>query len=265
MNTNTSQFKLYSWNVLHIIHELNYALDCSFVLDKWLNNENGRLNQIAKIIVKYASQEKSVICLQECPGDLLQILNAMNRGEYIINNYQYGRTPKLKNHLATNPYVDITEHLVTIVGRNINVDDTQIVQFDDPGKASLIINVNVGTQNILIANIHCPFGSSRNVAFNKLLVEIGTNRFIIVGDLNSEQWELELMFDKTIYKFSNIKEPTRIAKSIKKTKKGNEIIVRETILDHLIGSTDVKFLKPFVEKNKFDLSDHFLIGCNISF
>ena len=266
INTN-GQFKLYSWNVLHIVHELNYAFDCSFVLDLWLNNENERLNQLAKIIVKRASYENAVVCLQECSGELLKMLYEMNtHNDYSIHKYKYGRNPHLKNYLATNPYPsnNCTEYLVTLVGKNISVNNTSVVQFTNTGKASLMLNINIGEKHVLIANIHCPFGSSRNIAFEQLLEEINMHNFVIIGDLNSEMWELKKIFcDDNLYNFSNIKRPTRIAKFIKKTKKGDEIILRESTLDHMIGSKNITFCKIVVEPNN-SLSDHLLIGSTVT-
>lgn len=262
-NHNINQFKLYSWNVLHIIHELNYAYDCSFVLENWLNKENNRLDRMARIIVKYASHPKAVVCLQECPGDLLNMINNMNIfGDFSVYSYKYGRDPKLKNHIATNPYSECTEYLVTLIGKHNLVNSTNIVQFEDPGKASLIVNINVVGKLVSIANIHCPFGTSRNVAFQQLISELNGNEYIIIGDLNSEQWELEKIFDRKIYKFSNITKPTRIAKSIRKIRKGDEIVIRETTLDHMIGTTSTTFNQTFVEPNN-NLSDHLLIGATV--
>jgi hypothetical protein len=131
---------------------------------------------------------------------------SLQRKNYSIQHYKYGRNPHLKNHLATNPYPqeNCTEYLVTLVGKHILVNNTTIVQFDDPGKASLVTNINLGEKSVLIANIHCPFGNLRNVAFNKLIGELGTNQFVIIGDLNSESWELKKMLDQKIYRLPDI-------------------------------------------------------------
>jgi endonuclease/exonuclease/phosphatase family metal-dependent hydrolase len=155
-----------------------------------------------------------------------------------------------------------SEYLVTLTGKQLSMNDTRIIQFDDPGKASLIINIGINEKNVSIANIHCPFGNSRNLAFDKLVKELGSNQFIIIGDLNSEQWELEKMFDKRVYKFSNITKPTRVAKFIKKTRKGDEVVVKESTLDHMIGTNGIAYSQIFVEPND-NLSDHLLIGATI--
>lgn len=258
-----NQFKLRSWNVLHIIHELNYSYDCSFVLEKWINKEVDRLNALAKIIVKYASDTKAVVCLQECPGDLLNIICQMNTfGDFSVHSYKYGRDPKLKNHLATNPYNECTEYLVTLVGKHHLVNSTNIVQFEDPGKASLIVNIEVSGKPVSISNIHCPFGISRNVAFQQLLTELNDKEYIIIGDMNSEQWEIDKIFDKKLYTFSGITKPTRIAKTIRKTRKGDEIVIKETTIDHMIGTNSTNFTQTFVESNN-NLSDHLLIGATV--
>jgi len=260
----TYQFKLCSWNVLHIIHELNYSFDCSFILDKWLGKESERLKKISKNIIKHASCKTCVVCLQECPEELLQLLKNENiHNDYNIYSYKYDRMPILKNHLATNPYQNCGEHLVVLVSKDIIVDSTNIVKFDDPGKASLIVNIKIGEKNIYIANIHCPFGKHRNIAFDKLKTELQEKEYLIIGDLNSELYEITKMFDKTKFISSNITIPTRIAKIIKKTKKGEIIEIRESVLDHIIGTNNFKIGKIFVESNE-DLSDHLLIYSIIS-
>lgn len=262
-----NSFKLYSWNVLHIIHELNYSYDCSYVIDKSqeiLASEIYRLDVIAKLIVKYASKEKSIICLQECPAKLLEnIINLNTYGDYVVHIYKYKRTPKLKNHRVENPYTDCSEYLITLTGKNIFVNNVNNVEFEDSEKGSLVIDVNIDKKNIFIANIHCPFGKLRNSAFEKLKIELGSKDYIIIGDLNSEQWELEKIFNKNIYKFTNINKPTRISKSIKKTKKGDLVVTTESVLDHMIGTINIVFSKIFVEQNIM-LSDHCLIGTDVS-
>jgi endonuclease/exonuclease/phosphatase family metal-dependent hydrolase len=260
-----NKIRLASWNVLHIIHELNYALDCSFVLDKWLGNESGRVNEITKKILKYMSVQNSIICLQECPGDLLTVLQSHSAHyNFTIHSYKYGRDPKIKNYKATNPYVDHTEHLITIVHNSIVVTSSNIIQFEDPGKASLVIQLE--NPGLNIANIHCPFGVARNIAFSTLIADLDPKgEYIIIGDLNSEQWELEKMLDKKKYKIVSVNGYTRIAKYIKKTKKGDEIALREASLDHVIVTMGVKcegiFVAPSTSEN---LSDHLMIGCVVN-
>ena len=257
--------KLYSWNVLHIIHELNYASDCCYVLDNWLNNESERLREIAKIIVKHSSYSKAIFCIQECPGDLLNLLHELNtHNDFTINTYRYPRHPKIKNHNATNPYIDSTEQLVILLGKDIMLRELKSIQFEDPGKASLIAKINIFDKNISIANIHCPFGPSRSVAFKQLLEEIIDDTYIIIGDMNSDENEIKKMFNDKKYVFSNISKPTRIAKSIRKTKKGNVIEIRETIIDHVIGSIDLTYKNIFVG-NQDNLSDHLIIGTDVHF
>jgi hypothetical protein len=260
-----NKIRLASWNVLHIIHELNYALDCSFVLDKWLGNESGRVNEIAKRILKHMSVTNSIICLQECPGDLLTVLQSQStKYAFTVYSYQYGRDPKIKNYKATNPYVDHTEHLITLVNNSISVVSSNTVQFEDPGKASLIVSLLNPVLNI--ANIHCPFGAARNLAFSILVADLEQKgEYVIIGDLNSEQWELQKMFDKSKYKIVSVTGYTRIAKYIKKTKKGDEIAIREGSLDHAITTFGIKCEGIYVGKSTSEnLSDHLMIDCVVS-
>lgn len=237
---------------------MNYVYDCSFILDTWLGKESERLNEIAKIVNEYSANGNAVICLQECPGQLLDLLmNLSSRGMYSVYHYTYSRNPKLKNKSAINPYPEekCTECLITLIGKNLTLNNTRVVQFEDRGKASLIADITIEEKNISIANIHCPFGDPRNGALEMLKMELGTTSFVILGDFNTEQSVLETTFDTGLHIFSGITETTRIAKHPEKTV--------EEVLDHMIGTTDITFGYVTIEPNN-NLSDHLLIGTTVT-
>jgi endonuclease/exonuclease/phosphatase family metal-dependent hydrolase len=249
--------KVISWNVLHIIHELNYCVGTSPVLDKYkvdekAENEKNRIKDIFNIICKKLDKDV-ILCLQEVPGDLYDCLTEMK--EYCIYNMKYSREPKIKNTKYTNPYNNKGEYIVTVVHKDNEklVTGQKIIQFDDPGKAAFIINID----NTLVINSHIPFGKENRVKALKqvyeYLMENSDKTYIFGGDMNMRFDELkgDLKDIKWVsYKVPQIKGQTR------KYKQNGDIKYNK--IDHFIVSEKINVCSTSVEDND-DLSDHFAI------
>ena len=131
-NTNKIQqkFVVISWNVLHMVHEINYVYDMSPVItqykikEEW-SNEKFRLNDIVKtlsqLLIKHSTIE-CFICLQEVPGDLLPLLREMIdshvgsalASQPLIHTHTYPRIPRVRKIQGASLYTDSNESLVTI-------------------------------------------------------------------------------------------------------------------------------------------------------
>jgi hypothetical protein len=105
------KFVVISWNVLHMIHEINYASDMSsmisrYAINKSWSNERLRLNDIiqtlSELLIKHVAIE-CFICLQEVPADLLPMLREMldsHVGSALVTNpmiysHTYSRKPQI--------------------------------------------------------------------------------------------------------------------------------------------------------------------------
>lgn len=252
--------KIISWNVLHIIHELNYALNSSYVINKYdiansEANEQKRLVDIFSTIRKHLSDE-TVICLQEVPGDLLTLLKKLT-GMGIFE-YQYTRIPKIKNLIKyQHIYSDPAEYLVILIPDKLAQDAKQLqtIQFDDPGKACSVVQID----KMLIMNTHVPMGTAyREKAFEQIgeFVDCTELDFMLVGDMNMCPDKLRdaLKVFKTKSKIVEMDKPTR-----KGINRGVEVCSK---IDHGVISSSFNVLHKFVADN-VDMSDHSLIGFNI--
>jgi endonuclease/exonuclease/phosphatase family metal-dependent hydrolase len=266
-----SGFILKSWNVLHLVHEINHAFGNSPVLTKYgiltlnqhdiVQKEQRRLRDIADVI-KSELNKNCMICLQEVPGDLLDMLYKEIQ-QYNILYKKHAREPKLKIKLDGEQtiYKNQAEFLVTIFSKSIMLKDYQIVQFDDPGKASLFI----GIKNLYIINCHIPFGNSRKKALNQIfhLIKLINERektkinFIIVGDTNmvpSEFRNETKMYSTVVYE------------SHQDTRKGlnrNNVLISNK-LDYFIAPINIAIKDVFAHKNN-DISDHSMVQCQVGY
>ena len=237
-----NKFRIISFNVLHIIHEINYNIKDSFVLNEYNNKEIDRLNDIIKLLKTYMD-EKTVIALQEVPCDLCKLLKNQE-ADYIVIEYKLPRIPKCK--INKTPYIDQGENIVTIIPKRLYKEDNVIiVQSEDPGKAAMIVKCN----DFSIVNLHSPFKDTIRQKFLKDIFEIIYNKnYIITGDFNVEEEELKRCIDKSV--LIHIDGYTR--RGLESSK-----------IDHFI--TNIKDLNTttFVIYTG-NLSDHNLIGLNIN-
>lgn len=254
------KIKIISWNVLHIIHEFNYCSDSSLVLNKYnqtkqSSNENNRLKDIVVLIHKILDNN-TIVCLQEVPGDLLDILLNKLTGHTIYFN-QYERQPKLKNDKIMNPYKNSYEYLVTIVpSKMITPNATQTtIEFKKIGKGALITKLD----DLYIINSHFPPSSSQNLRselfenINEFIKVNSAKKYIFIGDFNSGY--LALKNDLNCAKFIDFKIPHIKSDTRKGLRNG---LITMSKLDHIIVS-NVNVCKTWATETD-DLSDHLIIG-----
>ncbi len=251
-----------SWNVLHIVHELNHALDSSPVLDEYkitakdTVNEAKRLVDIFKTIVKSLNSSSTVFCLQEVPGDLFDMLSELK--DYVVYSYKYNREPVIKNKFISCPYKNSSEYLVTIVPADLKdlVVGTDCVQSEDPGKASFIVHFKFG---LSIVNCHVPFGDEKRCkAFGGLFDCLEKNdhasNYVIIGDMNCRFPALKEAL--TSNKFTDFNIP-RIIGDTRKGKQNGKVFYNK--IDHCVVHKKLKVGGAWVTETG-DLSDHYIIG-----
>lgn len=244
-----------SWNILHIMHEIKFVGKESIPIsafDIYDNraNEKIRMNAILATINKYLTASETdpvVVCLQEVPGDYLTELNKLEH--VTVVSYKYPRTPSLKSGMGANPYTDINEYLVTLV-RNVTPTALPVVQFEDPGKASMAVTVN----GVTIHNVHMPFGDAH---LSKALsqIDVSSGKHIICGDFNSAPNYLGLMFHGSRGKLVENKITTH------KTIKNGTITPK--IYDHFV-LYDLSTTGVEVRVEEVNTSDHFPITIDVT-
>ena len=292
MTTKTLQqsFVVISWNVLHMIHEINYVYDNSPVINryaiqtKW-SNEKMRLNDIVKtlseLVVKHSSTEW-FICLQEVPGDLIPLLREMldsHVGSTLINKplvhiQIYSRKPRIKGRQGDPVYTDQNESLVTIHydPRIISTKNAeQCLQYDDRvqwtpcpsdgGKGTLTVTTVSG---LSVLNAHVPYDNqAAKLLLNNISWPENNNPFVFVGDMNCNANTLmKMIAEVTIGKPSSgllfpitTDKPTRVGLRHDGTREKRWI-------DHYVVSASLKSLAvspAAVYDNVGDISDHFPI------
>lgn len=288
--------KIISWNVLHIIHELNHVFNDSPVLDKYLRNEVKRLTDIFNAI-KALMNENSVICLQEVPGDLLTLLKQLPNTT--VFEYKYSRVPTIKYSRAPirilkelEPiYDDPAEYLVTLVHQKHSATALQTIQFDDPGKACQVTQIG----DTIVMNAHIPFGAQkRGKALSQIFQTVHNDfvrhtsvpfdaqkykeqcararaeqvlqNFVLVGDTNMRPDELRSELGSLIlisivdYGFWDcISDIDVVVEMDKETRKGrNKGTEYYSKIDHGVVSPNIKVSNKFVAEN-LDMSDHSII------
>ena len=232
-----------SWNVLHIYHEIKYCNNMSPVLDMYRNKEKDRLNEICKTLQKY--YDDTIICLQEVPGDLYELLKQQFK-DHNIYQHKYPRVPTSNDKIYTHEY----ECLVTIIPKSVIAQSTKFIQSKfDNGKGAIVII----TDKYSIVNTHVPFDETNRKSLLQDIYSNISDKYIMVGDMNTSKNKLEEDI-VTLTKIFIVQD------NIENTRKGmngkREIIYSK--IDHVITSNDING-KTFVEDTG-DLSDHFIIG-----
>ncbi|AYV82593.1 MAG: endonuclease/exonuclease/phosphatase family protein [Hyperionvirus sp.] len=263
MSTDQKKLFISSWNVLHIIHELNYAADHSLVLEKYNDKENERLDDIITYITARVKLASDILCFQEVPGDLYDRLES-KFPNYTILGYRYERQPKLRK-VATNPYKNTDEYLVILIANDIVkfVTETKIVQFDDKGKAAQLIKFSSKDSNgfdLCVVNVHLNIGKAASKSLRQVfekLAEQKWERYFLIGDLNMSYTQLKKELDQIIpnkYFTPYVNGNTHISKyggQIKLTKK-----------THIVASNDLKPKTLPVIPND-SLSDHYMVSTSM--
>lgn len=202
---NYGNFLVISWNVLHIVHEINYSFHQSpvislFGIEEDVSNEQIRLREIAATLEKILTQhgnKESFVCLQEVPGDLIPLLYQMIDSLKLkfpgsngtLHQSIYPRVPKIRNNLADNIYANTTESLVILHfvpnGTLVNLQEDQVSTIPCPtdnGKAAQVLKTKTG---FVLINIHLPYRSPHAESLLHLIPwSLSQHPFVIVGDMN---------------------------------------------------------------------------------
>jgi endonuclease/exonuclease/phosphatase family metal-dependent hydrolase len=249
------KLNVYSWNVLHIIHELNHASNSSHILNKYKDKEDTRLFDMLSIISKYLVDTNSIICLQEVPSEFTNMLETYiktNSLKFDVHTYTYPRNPILKNQKLKDPYNLLGENLVTILPQEYKVKHKETLQFEDKGKACLVLS----TSYFAILNVHMPFGKQSQIAIS-MIEDCLSNKlkqeFILCGDFNKEfkylKADLKGYYLSKTY-ITKFDKPTRKCLENKETKYSN--------LDFFVVSPKIKICDSKV-LDQDDISDHYPI------
>lgn len=275
-SANSSAFAVISWNVLHMIHEINYVYDMSPVIERYsiktnASNEQRRLTDIVKtiseLLVRYSTME-CFICLQEVPGDLIPMLHQMldsHVGSKFVSKPSlhmktYSRQPRVDRPGINRVYTDSNESLVTIHHNPYSNSNNDRIHWtpcpDDNGKGALSITTS---SNITVVNIHVPFKNPVAMGLLNNIVWPGNNhRFVMVGDMNRYVEPLMKMINQPssgqLLSISTDK-PSRVGRRQDGT-------LQKTWIDYYIISPSLKpSVNPpaIVHDEIGDISDHFPI------
>jgi endonuclease/exonuclease/phosphatase family metal-dependent hydrolase len=196
VDSQSSAFLVLSWNVLHIVHELNHVWDNSPVLVQYsiredFSNEKKRLDDIVKTLHQLLSNYSTMecfVCLQEVPGDLIPMLGEMlaslNNPTASIHVQTYPRRPQFRRQKNASIYTDVNESLVTIhLGGKDKADQVSWTQCpNDPGKGALTVTT---TSGLKVVNIHLPFDNRAALSLlNAMSWPEANIPFVLVGDMN---------------------------------------------------------------------------------
>lgn len=256
---NKNSFNIYSWNVLHIYHELKYSKDTSLILEKYdivknLDNEKNRLNDIYQMILSFMHESNCFICLQEVPGDIIKILkNDLDKNNYSIFYHTYPRIPQNTTN-QPNPYNDSCENLVILCPKTENRNyQHNIIEFDK-GKACQILSFD----STCIINIHCPFDKQSKIALSNLKKYLCNNfpsdqHIIMSGDMNKN-------YNQLIKEYNELNIKMAVIKTDNYTRKWreNETTINTSSIDFFSVTSGIKVIltKSFIEN---DISDHYPI------
>ena len=270
-----------SWNVLHMIHEINYTYDASPVVNRYRikenwANEKSRLSDITQVLsnllVQYSTTE-CFICLQEVPGDLLPMLHEMIQshvGSVLANKptvhmRTYSREPRIRGQQGGVVYGDPSESLVTIHYDPHAVADDSVYWTPcpaDPGKAALTVKTVSG---LSVVNTHVPFNDAPARA---LLADIrwpdDHSLFVLVGDINRRSSNLMKMIAELQAEWGSPLQLCSIATD-KPTRAGlsSNGTLQKSWIDHYVLSAPLRdrVMPPAIVYDEVgDISDHYPIS-----
>ena len=242
-----------TWNVLHIIHEINHNLSTSLVIkDGSTFNEKERTSNIYQKLLPLI-ENNYIICLQEVYGDLRDELNK-NIDNYYIFEYQLPRIPKITypSLIDLQIYNNINEYLLVLIPKIYNYTQQINVQYKDNGKSALVV---IGENLPTIVNTHLPFKKDERINALTILYQsliantyININDLIIVGDTNtyfstlSEEMKtigFDVMF---IYLKNAIDTQLSLKKGQIKGKKIDYIIYTKNMIVSDVDVIDVNYI-----------------------
>jgi hypothetical protein len=276
-------WKVVTFNVLHLTHEINHVLGKSPVLDKYKIGRFGDLeSQISMSDTKEKEQNRlkhlfvfirsfceptCIIALQEVPGDLLHLL-VDQLPDFKVFSHTYSRVPSIKKSKrilmdCNDIYTDSKESLVTII-HNSHVQNWHSIESvlceSDNGKACLIVSFKSEDNRITIANAHVPFAGLERTAFvMKLVSHLNASQiFVLTGDTNTSttHFQNDLPHDITF--------DWELSSSLNATRRGtrSSMKLEESCIDYFIHrGIDVSNVMtyPFT-----DVSDHVPVQCCFS-
>lgn len=246
---------IYSWNLLHILHEIKHASANSKVLT-YYNILSNRMNEkqrqteiISKLKSFLSTSEPIIICLQEVPFDYYQELNQLE--DITIYNYSYPRIPSCS---GTSPYLNNSE-LLLIITKNIETGKSKITRFADPGKACLSIQIG----ETIYCNVHMPFKDEEfKSALELVLRDNKGEKLVICGDFNKTAfWITKILSQiKTDQSFKLVEN--NLTTHITMNKDGTE---NKKIYDHFLQS-GFETINSF-QVEPLESSDHFPINITL--
>jgi hypothetical protein len=215
-DTKQQAFVVISWNVLHMVHEINYVYDNSPVINRYSikenwSNEKRRLNDMVKtisdLLVKHSMME-CFICLQEVPGDLLPLINQMldsHVGSTLVTKplmyvQTYTRKPHIRGRQGGSVYTDPNESLVTIHYNPYTASNNEVTRSNrekcqptgdrllwtpcpsDNGKGALAV---ITASGLTVVNAHVPYDNQAAMSLlNNIAWPENDSAFVFVGDMN---------------------------------------------------------------------------------
>jgi endonuclease/exonuclease/phosphatase family metal-dependent hydrolase len=291
-------WKVVTFNVLHLTHEINHALGKSPVLDKYKIGKFGDVeSEISMSDVKEKEQNRlkdlfvyirsfceptAIVCLQEVSGDLLHLL-VDQLPDFKVFFHTYSRVPSIKKSRrvimdCNDIYNDPKESLVTIVHNSHAQHWHSIATVpceSDPGKACLIVSFQDTANNrITIANAHIPFAPLERTAFIMQLVSHlnSSKMFVLTGDTNCSlthfQTDLRDVARQRVdtprtgvISHNNITFDWELSSSLNATRRGtrSSMKLEESCIDYFIHRGIVV---SYVAAYPFtDVSDHVPVQC----
>ncbi|CAF3603062.1 unnamed protein product [Rotaria sp. Silwood1] len=290
------EFVVISWNVLHMIHEINYVYDSSPVINRYsinndFSNEKIRLNDITKtlseLLIKHSTME-CFICLQEVPGDLLPMLhemfdshaNSILACKPVMHIQTYSRKPRIRVRQGSSVYNDSNESLVTIhynpkiisIEKALGLEhEKKSVLYNDQvlwtpcptdaGKGALTVTTISG---LSVVNAHVPYNNqAASLLLRNILWPENNNPFVFVGDINrGSKAFMNIVTKITVRKpSSNLLFPITTHKPTRVGLSPNGTLYKVWI-DHYLVSASLKHLAispAMVYDDIGDISDHYPI------
>ena len=263
-----TRVRVVSWNVLHIVHELNHSAGSSFVLDEYRGNESYRIldifDKIRDLLGDLRYPGGTIVLLQEVPGDLRDCLRAMLEEEHFhIAEYCHDRCPELHDKSGEPPYGNMSEYLMAIVPCNlidVEVFRTFGIRYGR-GKAGLVVDL---TWICLVCNHFSRDRDERREGLGKILDYLDEARMIdtalLMGDMNCDKSILiEDMKEAGYSGFKYVNTGAKFTRHFK-VEGGN---LGGTHLDHIVISSELEYENTGIIRIDPSLSDHDIIEIEV--
>lgn len=172
------RLKLCTYNVLHPIHEVNYAPE-SPVLQKYSSDESRHADIITQL--QNIVDGTTICCLQEVPDTLLdKLVKKFTTHAFCILTHE--RIPTLQKP-TTFVSDNVRESVVTMVPVNLLLESYSI-PFDN-SKGCVVTKIAGDKKTFSVYNVHLPYNASKNEALRKISLDIEDKFYIVAGDFNT--------------------------------------------------------------------------------